>query len=551
MRNPFARVAKRETARPSLKERASGLKATAARVMKRRSPQEIAPAVAAPAGPSPALVGMVAEWERLLRVENAGGLTDEEIEPICSQRMAVHRLICATPATSLADLVAKLPLFRDEVANSVPSNPAKPTMDYQAWCCIVRDLEGVGAVPSPALAPAARPVRAGDIDGTGFITYELMAGHVCRGPIAEWIAYAATQLTRIATDELNRAFNAACHKDPDLDQNALYDRLRRELRIDAIHDLAFRSDRVFAASKEYGVGHRWRAVGNEADAELLALGREFDAIHAEWVPAALAQEAVEEKVHTRRLDLEKRRGWTTEEIHEAIWAEPGFGEVVALGDALTARMGPIQNAIRALPARTLSGLAVKARATIPCHWVKGQYQADAALGDDEDWVEQNARSLIDECLHLAGVDWTGRRWQPAASVGESATDVPALTPKASAESVDLSGLGINELCVLYETVGTAREIWGGAMSAPLALERRGKHGTVNLTNFGNFAEHEDSRLGFMRDRLVEEAEGRTPTDKRDRDNLLELRIRHELACEGRIRAPALLAEIAQTWGATQ
>lgn len=545
MRNPFARLPRRDTARPSLKERAAGLKASAARVMKRRPVRD----AATPDAPSPALVGMVAEWERLLRAENAGDLPDDEIEPICSKRMALHGLICTTPAASLADLATKLPLFRDEVANSAPGTADKPTLDHQAWCCIVRDLETVGAVPNPALAPASLPIPAGDVDGSGFVAYEDAAGHVHRRPIAEWVAYSAMRLIGIATDELARQFNAASNADPDQDANALHDRLRRELRIDALHDLAFRSDRVFAASREYAVGHRWRVVGDDADAELLALGREFDAIHAEWVPAAIAQERAEAKALALYRDLKDRRGWTPAEAYEASWAEPGLSEVVDRGDTVTGRMDGVQKAIIALPARTHDGLAVKARAAIPAFWSRGQYEQDAGLGDEEDWVEQNARSVIDECLHVAGVDWTGRRWQPAPSVGETAADLPSLTPKASAGSVDLSGLGINELRSLYEITGAAREIWGAAMGAPLAVARGdAKHGTATLTAFGNFAENEDSRLGFLRDRLVTEAEGRTPTDERDRDNRLGLSIRHELACEGRIRAPALLAEIAQAWG---
>lgn len=147
MRNPFARVAKHDTTRPSLKERATGLKATAARVMKRRA--------AASDAPSPALVGMVAEWERLLNIENTGKLTDEQMSPICHARYRLHAQICAYPAASIADLAAKLPLFREEVIANEPSDPRRPTMDYQSWCGIVSDLEAVGAMPSPTLAPVS------------------------------------------------------------------------------------------------------------------------------------------------------------------------------------------------------------------------------------------------------------------------------------------------------------------------------------------------------------------------------------------------------------
>lgn len=413
MRNPFARVAKRETTRPSLKERATGLKATAARVMKRRP--------AAPDAPSPALVGMVAEWERLLDIENTGELTDEQMSPICHARYRLHAQICAYPAASIADLAAKLPLFREEIIANEPSDPRRPTMDYQSWCGIVSDLEAVGAMPSPEkagtapLAGTVSPgsVSAGKADGAGLVTYTDAAGRVHRKTVAEWIGYAAARLDRIARGELNRALDAACNDDPGQDANAIHDRLRKELRIDALHDLAVRSDKVFEVCKEYAVGHRWHAVGNEADAELLALGREFDVIHAEWVPAAVAQEQAEAKVHALYQDLKDRRGWTAIDAYEASWAEPGLIEIAEHGDAATGRMDGMQKEILALPARTLDGLAVKARAAIPAFWPRGRYQQDAALGDDEDWTERHARSLIDECLHLAGVNWTGRRFHDA------------------------------------------------------------------------------------------------------------------------------------------
>ena len=72
MRNPFARLAKRDTARPSLRERAASLKASASRVM-RRKPVDAAPAdlpAVSPAdGVSPELAAMVAEWVMLTELQ--------------------------------------------------------------------------------------------------------------------------------------------------------------------------------------------------------------------------------------------------------------------------------------------------------------------------------------------------------------------------------------------------------------------------------------------------------------------------------------------------
>lgn len=407
MRNPFARLPKRDAARPSLKERAANLKASAARVMKRQPAPE--PASLRAGSPSPDLVALVAEWQRLLALETDDSRPDEEADPIMWERAALHSRICAFPVSSLADLAAKLPLFRDEVANLKPGDASRPTLDYQTWCCIVRDLEAVDApsdLPGSIVSPT---VPADEIDGAGLIAYEDAAGRAHRGPIAEWISYMALRLNCIARTELARKLDAACRDEPDQDVDALHDRLRKELRLDALHDFAFRSDRVFATSRKYVVGRRSRVVGDDADAELMTLGREFDAIHAEWLPATRAQEQAEAKALTLYQDLKDRRGWTLTEACEASWAEPGLSDAAETCIAIGHRMEAVTKEIRALPAHTLDGLAVKARAAIPAIWRDGQYQQDAGLGDREDWTELNARSVIDECLFLAGVDWTGRR----------------------------------------------------------------------------------------------------------------------------------------------
>ena len=292
-----------------------------------------------------------------------------------------------------------------------------------------------------------------------------------------------------------------------------------------------------------------------ADAELLALGREFDALHAEWLLACVASRAAEEKAAALSSDLEQRKGWTAREIYEAALAQPGVFEAMEAGHEMNVRIEKVMTSIRALPARTLDGLAVKARAAIPGIWTSGQYQEDAGLGDDEDWTELNARAVIDECLSLAGVDWKGRHWRPvgteqAKCATPATSDQPIITPRASAESVALSSLGLNDLCVFYEKLGAARALWGGAMCEPLAEEQRSSQGFVVRTGYGELAEFEDSRAGFLMDRIAGEVSSRSATSNADRNSLLGLRIQHELACEGRILDAGLLSDIAQAWSRT-
>ncbi|KQP81111.1 hypothetical protein ASF60_22340 [Methylobacterium sp. Leaf113] len=64
MRNSFARLATRDTARPSLRERAASLKASASRVI-RRKPADAAPAAPATARTADPILAAIAETRRL------------------------------------------------------------------------------------------------------------------------------------------------------------------------------------------------------------------------------------------------------------------------------------------------------------------------------------------------------------------------------------------------------------------------------------------------------------------------------------------------------
>jgi hypothetical protein len=205
-----------------------------------------------------------------------------------------------------------------------------------------------------------------------------------------------------------------------------------------------------------------------ADAELLALGREFDALHAEWLLACIASQAAEEKAAVISSDLERRKGWTAREINEASLAQPGVTEAMEAGYAMNVRIEKVMTSIRALPAQTLDGLAVKARTAIPGIWTSGQYQEDAGLGDDEDWTELNARSLIDECLSLAGVDWMGRRRGAAPNNADrvaptSLADVSDTASKVALEAMDLTDVPLDALFAMADLYATgARHFEVGA-----------------------------------------------------------------------------------------
>ncbi|MCJ2044421.1 hypothetical protein MKK58_07720 [Methylobacterium sp. J-078] len=483
----------------SLRERAGHLRDAAGRFVRRKPAEPAQDAEDAPdAAASLELASMVAEWVRLTEVQDSGDLTDEEADAVSPEWSRLHGEICRFPARSLADLAAKAPLYRYERDDERASCKGEPTMPLRAWETVVQDIEALGALTTqtPGADPifdmidearrqlrevdaayaasadatdddprfkarnilhgelwayidkailvtvprtaagcrelarfsvafeesqgvpisddphavtsliarsplrdvtTVRSVPAGDIDGTGLITYEDAGGQLHRRPIAQWIAFTAARLSSIAQSELTRQFNARYQGLSEEERAALEDELRRTLRIDALHDLAFRSDQVFEVHKGHAVGHRWRAIGDDA-------------------------------------------------------VKP---------------------------------------------------------------------------------------------------DQPTLTPKASAEGINLSDLGINGLSALYERVGAVRELWNGAMCLPGAVARRHSNGCVTLSPLGRLADFEDSRLSFLRDRIVDEAARRSPANEYDRDNLLSLRIQHEIACNGRIDrrdAPDLLLEALKAWG---
>lgn len=156
MRNSFARLVKRYTARPSLRERAASLKASAARVI-RRKPVETEPALADSNAASPVLAAQVNEWVGLQNeMTGAASMTNEELDPKCDRANELHALICAFEARTVADMAAKLPVYEDEHAELRRFELG--TQVEHTWSSVVRDikaLSGNAAVPDPILAAIA------------------------------------------------------------------------------------------------------------------------------------------------------------------------------------------------------------------------------------------------------------------------------------------------------------------------------------------------------------------------------------------------------------
>ena len=122
--------------------------------------------------------------------------------------------------------------------------------------------------------------------------------------------------------------------------------------------------------------------------------------------------------------------------------------------------------------------------------------------------------------------------------------------RSLAAQFDFTSFGITELARLYKLTKQADEYWGQIGSLPICGEV-GSSGFTELTILGRFAETEEHRMAFLRDRCVAEIAQRVPANDEERDEILCVRIAHEMDCNGRIDrmdAPGLLVEALKAWG---
>ncbi len=119
--------------------------------------------------------------------------------------------------------------------------------------------------------------------------------------------------------------------------------------------------------------------------------------------------------------------------------------------------------------------------------------------------------------------------------------------KADAEAIGLAGLGIGELGAFYDKLKAAHELWGAAMCEPVAVASTSLQGFVVRSHYGSRAEFEATRASSLMDRIDAEIANRPAINESERDCQLALRIQQEIACEGRILNPSLLADIARAW----
>lgn len=160
----LSNLIRRRADAPSLKDRAAALKASAARVMRRRTPAA-APVLVAPsaplAGADPRLTAMVAELLEARRKLNDPSIPDGPGADALGERetalsMAVYRF----PARSIHDMAAKLPFFREEAEDAGRAWDVRRGEVFEnslpgaAWAGLLRDIEHLAdVVPAAEIAP--------------------------------------------------------------------------------------------------------------------------------------------------------------------------------------------------------------------------------------------------------------------------------------------------------------------------------------------------------------------------------------------------------------
>ncbi|MFY9292722.1 MAG: hypothetical protein WAP03_18810 [Methylorubrum rhodinum] len=192
------------------------------------------------------------------------------------------------------------------------------------------------------------------------------------------------------------------------------------------------------------------AIG--ADAQVIAMGQQFDRLHAAWLLAVEAAREPGERYDAFMAEAKARGGPTIKDIKSA-WALPGVNETHDAEETAFAVLSRLGNDILKRPVRTVQGLAVQARATIPQVWPNGTFEADAALAPDEDVDKEAVRAFIESCCALARIDWRGK---PGAA-SQVETSKPT---SASAPAPDPVHTLIAEHRAAYEEWDRLSKVWG-------------------------------------------------------------------------------------------
>lgn len=542
---------KRDPNRPTLKQRAAALKATAGRVLKRR-PVEVTPAVTSA---NPRLVAMIADMMETRRKLNDSSVPDGPAADALSEReidltMGIHRF----PAQSIHDMRAKLPLLREEAEDAARGwdgrrVPFGESLPGAAWAGLLRDIEHLAGAPASvvggnpdaallALAPALLPkldehdrlksifedlfAKAHSAFG-GERSYASMAPAAWKKHRAEleaspgWAAYIEARKPLDALDNEIEAL-VAPHMDvpaQTLDGLLLKARIGRSFEHyedNAANDL----DLLLATNLTTGDLMR--------TAEAVATRHEPDPIFAVIEASRKAQAAMKE--------------WAAEARAAGKQVTPDFAEEDRLNEAQYEAQEAVIATVPTTPAGRLA-LLEYLRWQMRLH---GMTDGEPPEASSPFW--RDAYKALKAALAFEGES------APAAPQKNEAAAPRNLSKEAFdyAYALDLSNVSFKNLWRLYEVFLAAYDLLWPAANESIFDEGTAKP-CCEHTSGGLILDAEANRLGCLRDAVANELRRRTPRNEAERCSRLEVLVGHEIRCEGRIRDKALLAELNAAWGA--
>jgi len=246
---------RRGAPRPSLKERAAKLKATASRVIRR--PEHVAPEPKT-------------DWDNPPEgfMAYPAGEPSSFINIALGIRVEAERL----------HVIAVREVARRASAGDCPGYDRAGRLDQLRRKFRIAELDRV--------ANPERAIPTETVASNGTVYYEDAAGKAHRTSVADWIAFMAQRMNSVARQEVARQLDLGSVQDQEANE-ALHDGLRRIHRLDALHDLVHRADGVFEAAKEWAVGRGplpSRDIGIPAPDPVLALIERHRQAYAEWLP---------------------------------------------------------------------------------------------------------------------------------------------------------------------------------------------------------------------------------------------------------------------------
>lgn len=202
-----------------------------------------------------------------------------------------------------------------------------------------------------------------------------------------------------------------------------------------------------------------------------------------------------------------------------------FGLLAQVHAAEDRRLGVLRR-VRSISALSLSGLGVKARIAFALSSGLNLENLGARKYDDEE-PEAFVFNLASNALAIAG--------EPAVR----AVGTASVADQLASPDHDLSECTLSQLARLYETWEGVFHHLTAACSVPCFTDS--SH--TGLTPAGEALDREYDRAGEFLSVIEREARKRIPESPADRNERLNVLVRHEMNCNGRPADPSLLAEL--------